>query len=384
MLEKALSGDKRYWTWIAFLFVVIGVGTLAYLKQFNEGLGITGLSRDVAWGFYIAQFTFLVGVAASAVMVVLPYYLHNFKAFGKITILGEFLAIGSVVMCMTFIFVDMGQPFRIPNVFLHPSPTSMMFWDTIAVFGYLLLNLLIGWVVLGAERKDVAPPKWIKPIIYLSIPWAVSIHTVTAFLYAGLAARPFWMTAVLAPRFLASAFASGPALLIIMCLLLRRLTGFDAGQKAIDKLAVIMTYAMCVNVFFVLMEVFTAMYSNIPEHLMHFEYLFFGLGDNTALVPWMWLSETLVVIVLILLINPKTRRNETLLAFACVATFVSIWIDKGMGMVVTGFVPNPLGHVVEYSPTFPEILITLGVYGIGFLIVTVLYKIALAVKRQSA
>ena len=260
----------------------------------------------------------------------------------------------------------------------------MMFWDTIVVFGYLLLNLLIGWVVLGAERKDVAPPKWIKPIIYLSIPWAVSIHTVTAFLYAGLAARPFWMTAVLAPRFLASAFASGPALLIIMCLLLRRLTGFDAGQKAIDKLAVIMTYAMCVNVFFVLMEVFTAMYSNIPEHLMHFEYLFFGLGDNTALVPWMWLSETLVVIVLILLINPKTRRNETLLAFACVATFVSIWIDKGMGMVVTGFVPNPLGHVVEYSPTFPEILITLGVYGIGFLIVTVLYKIALAVKRQSA
>lgn len=384
MLEKALSGDKRYWSWIAFLLVVIGVGTLAYLKQYNEGLGITGLSRDVAWGFYIAQFTFLVGVAASAVMVVLPYYLHDFKAFGKITILGEFLAVGSVIMCMTFIFVDMGQPFRIPNVFLHPSPTSMMFWDTVVIFGYLVLNLLIGWVVLGAERKAIAPPKWIKPIIILSIPWAVSIHTVTAFLYAGLAARPFWMTAVLAPRFLASAFASGPALLIILCLLLRRLTGFDAGKKAVDKLAVIMTYAMCINVFFVLMEIFTAVYSNIPEHLMHFEYLFFGLGDSTSLVPWMWLSETLVVIVLILLLNPKTRRNESLLAFACVATVVSIWIDKGMGMVVTGFVPNPLGKVIEYSPTLPEILITLGVYGIGFLIVTVLYKVALAVKQKAA
>jgi len=384
MIEKALSGDKRYWTWLAILFVVIGVGVLAYLRQFNYGLGITGLSRDVTWGFYIAQFTFLVGVAASAVMVVLPYYLHDFKAFGKITILGEFLAVASVAMCMMFIFVDMGQPFRITNVFLHPSPHSMMFWDTIVLSGYLVINLLISWVTLGAERKSIPPPGWVKPIIILSIPWAVSIHTVTAFLYAGLAARPFWLTAILAPRFLASAFASGPALLIIMCLLLRKLTGFDAGKKAVQKLATIMTYAMAINVFFVLMEIFTAVYSDIPEHIMHFEYLFFGLGDKTALVPWMWFSELLAVVTLILLINPKTRAKEGLLAFSCVAVFVAIWIDKGMGMVVTGFVPNPLGEITEYMPTFNEILVTLGVYGIGFLIVTILYKVALSIKQKIA
>jgi len=384
MLEKALYGDKRYWSWVAFLIIVIGIGVLAYLRQFNYGLGITGLSRDVTWGFYIAQFTFLVGVAASAVMVVLPYYLHNYKAFGKITILGEFLAVSSVLMCMTFIFVDMGQPFRILNVFLHPTPNSMMFWDTVVVFGYLILNIFIGWVTLDAEKKSIPPPKWIKPFIYISIPWAISIHTVTAFLYAGLAARPFWLTAILAPRFLASAFASGPALLIIMCLIIRRLTKFDAGDKAIGRLAVIMTYAMVINVFFVLMELFTAYYSNIPEHVMHFEYLFFGLGDKTNLVPWMWVSEILAVTTLILLLNPRTRTRESTLAFACVAVFLSIWIDKGMGMVVTGFVPNPLGAVTEYMPTLPEVLITLGVYGIGFLVVTLLYKIALSVKEKTA
>jgi molybdopterin-containing oxidoreductase family membrane subunit len=384
MLEKALYGDKRYWGWIAFLIIVIGIGVLSYLRQYNYGLGITGLSRDVTWGFYIAQFTFLVGVAASAVMVVLPYYLHNYKAFGKITILGEFLAVSSVLMCMTFIFVDMGQPFRILNVFLHPSPNSMMFWDTVVVFGYLLLNIFIGWVTLDAEKKSIPPPKWIKPFIYISIPWAISIHTVTAFLYAGLAARPFWLTAILAPRFLASAFASGPALLIIMCLIIRRLTKFDAGDKAIGRLAVIMTYAMVINVFFVLMELFTAYYSNIPEHVMHFEYLFFGLGDKTNLVPWMWVSEILAITTLILLLNPRTRTREATLAFACVAVFLSIWIDKGMGMVVTGFVPNPLGAVTEYMPTLPEVFITLGVYGIGFLVVTLLYKIALSVKEKTA
>ena len=384
MIEKALYGDKKYWGWVAFLLIVIGVGFLAYLRQYNYGLGVTGLSRDVTWGFYIAQFTFLVGVAASAVMVVLPYYLHNYKAFGKITILGEFLAVSSVLMCMTFIFVDMGQPFRIPNVFLHPSPNSMMFWDTVVVFGYLLLNIFIGWVTLDAEKKSIPPPKWIKPFIYISIPWAISIHTVTAFLYAGLAARPFWLTAILAPRFLASAFASGPALLIIMCLIIRKLTKFDAGKEAITKLSIIMTYAMVINVFFVLMEIFTAIYSNIPEHVMHFEYLFFGLGDHTNLVPWMWVSEILAVATLIILLNPKTRTRTGTLAFACVAVFLSIWIDKGMGMVVTGFVPNPLGVVVEYMTTLTEVLITLGVYGIGFLVVTLLYKIALSVKQRAA
>ncbi|MCK5126201.1 MAG: polysulfide reductase NrfD [candidate division Zixibacteria bacterium] len=384
MLEKALSGDKRYWTWIAFLLLVIGVGTLAYLKQYNEGLGITGLSRDVTWGFYIAQLTFLVGVAASAVMVVLPYYLHNFKAFGKITILGEFLAIASVIMCMTFVFVDLGQPTRMVNMFLYPSLNSVLFWDSVVLSVYLLLNLLISWVMLGAEKKDIAPPKWIKPLIYLSIPWAVSIHTVTAFLYSGLAARPFWLSAVIAPRFLASAFAAGPALLIIICMLLRKLTKFDAGDKAIDKLAVIMTYAMSINIFLILMELFTALYSGIPEHISHFEYLFLGIGDKTALVPWMWFSIFLAIVSLIILHFPKLRANYNLLALGSVAVFFSIWIDKGMGMVVTGFVPNPLGIVTEYLPTLPEVLITIGIYALGALIVTGLYKIALAVKEKAA
>ncbi len=382
MLEKALQGSKQYWGWIAFLFVIILIGTYNYVRQFQEGLYITGMSRDVTWGFYIAQFTFLVGVAASAVMVVLPYYLHNYKAFAKITILGEFLAIASVTMCMLFIFVDMGQPFRILNVFLYPSPHSLMFWDTIVLSGYLLLNVVISHVTLSAERKSIPPPKWIRPVIIISIPWAISIHTVTAFLYSGLAARPFWMTAILAPRFLASAFAAGPALLIILCLILKRISKFDAGDEPIEKLATIVTYAMAINVFFVLMEVFTALYSNIPEHVMHFEYLFFGINGKDFLVPWMWTSEFLAVVSLILLIVPSTRRKKRTLVIACITVFLSLWIDKGLGMVITGFVPNPLGTVTEYSPTLPEVLISIGIYGVGALLVTVLYKIALSVRKQ--
>jgi molybdopterin-containing oxidoreductase family membrane subunit len=382
MLERVFRGGRQYWMLVGLLTFISLVGLLAFWKQFNEGLTITGMSRDVPWGFYIAQLTFLVGVAASAVMVVLPYYLHDYKAFGRITILGEFLAIPAVFMCGLFVMVDIGQPMRAMNIMLYPTLNSMLFWDMIALGGYLGLNVVISMVTFGAERKGVAPPKWIKPIIILSIPWAVSIHTVTAFLYSGLEARAFWMTAILAPRFLASAFASGPSLLIILCLVVRKFTKFDPGKEAIQALARIVTYAMVINVFFVGVELFTGLYSDIPEHIHHFEYLFFGLEGKAALVPWMWTSQLLALTSLVLLLLPKMRRNENSLFWICIAVVTAIWIEKGLGMVVTGFIPNPLGEVNEYWPTIPEMLITLGIYGAGFLVLTGLYKIAISVREE--
>ena len=384
MLEKALIGSKRYYGWMAALLAVISVGFVCYLWQFSFGLGITGMSRDVSWGFYIAQFTFLVGVAASAVMVVLPYYLHNYKAFGRITILGEFLAVASVTMCILFIFVDLGQPIRVMNVLLHPTPNSILFWDMIVLNGYLLLNIVIAWKVLEAERNNVAPAVWLKPFIYISIPWAVSIHTVTAYLYCGLPGRGFWLTAILAPRFLSSAFAAGPALLILLCMIVRKFTKFDPGKEQIQSLAKVVAYAITINVFFFLCEVFVVFYSGIPEHMDHFKYLFVGLHGKGVLVPWMWTSMILMVVSIILLVNPATRKNETVLVVACLTTFVGTWIDKGLGMISGGFVPNPLHHVNEYVPTIPEVLIALGIWAIGFLVLTVLYKICVTIKEEIA
>ncbi|HQT91198.1 MAG TPA: polysulfide reductase NrfD [Candidatus Kryptobacter bacterium] len=382
MLEHAFRGSKRYWIWLAILSLVILTGFYFYLRQFGYGLGLTGMSRNVSWGLYIAQFTFIVGVAASAVMVVLPYYLHDYKAFGKITILGEFLAISSVMMCMLFVFVDLGQPFRVLNIFLYPTFHSLMFWDVVALSGYLVLNVIITRMTLGAEYKSIAPPKWIRPVILLSIPWAISIHTVTAFLFAGLAGRPFWLTAILAPRFLASAFSGGPALLVVLCLILKKLTRFDPGDEAIKKLGLIITYAMCANVFFILMEFFTTFYSGIPEDVAHMQYLYFGIDGNARLVPWMWTSAVLAIAGLVLLITPKTRNNHKTLFVTCIMVFLSIWIDKGLGLVITGFIPSPFGKVIQYWPTIPESFISLGIWGVGLFLITVFYKIALSVRRE--
>jgi Ni/Fe-hydrogenase subunit HybB-like protein len=362
--------------------LLIVIGLVAYGRQLSEGLHITGMSRDVTWGLYISQFTFLVGVAASAVMVVLPYYLHNYKAFGKMVILGEFLAVSSVLMCMLFIFVDMGRPDRVLNVILHPTLNSLMFWDMLVLTGYLVLNLIIGVLTFDAERKGAPPARWLRALIYLSIPWAVSIHTVTAFLYAGLEARPFWMTAVLAPRFLASAFASGPSLLILLALIVRRCSRFDPGREAVQKLATIVTYAMVINLFFVLVELFTALYSDMPHHVEPFQYLFVGLHGHATLTPWIWAGTLLTVGCVGLLLVPALRRNERMLAVLCVGVVIAIWIEKGLAMVVTGFIPSPLGRITDYAPTIPELAITIGVYAVGLFVLSALYKIVISVREQ--
>jgi len=382
MLELTVKGSKRYYGLLAALAGIAGAGALVWLWQLQVGLGITGMSRDVSWGFYIAQFTFLVGVAAGGVMVVLPYYLHNYKAFGRITILGEFLAIAALTMCLLFIMVDLGQPMRMLNVIFYPTPNSMLFWDMIVLNGYLFLNIVIGWNVLEAERNNTHYGHWLKPLIYLSIPWAVGIHTVTAYLYCGLPGRGFWLTAILAPRFLSSAFAAGPALLVLLCLIVRRFTNFDPGREQIQTLRNIITYAIIVNVFFFLCEVFVAFYSQIPEHMDHIKYLFVGLHGHGSLVPFMWTSMFLMVLAIILLVPPRFRENESLLAISCVLVFIGTWIDKGLGMISGGFVPNPLHEVNEYAPTIPELIITLGVWAVGFLVLTLLFKMAVTVKEE--
>jgi len=383
MIELALKGNRTYWIWIAGLLAVIGVGAVYYADQLKYVLMVTGQSRDVSWGFYTAQMTYFVGVAAGGVMLVLPYYLHNYKKFGKITILGEFLAVASLVMCLLYLLVHLGQPMRALNVFLHPTPWSMLFWDGNVLFGYLVLNIIIGWNVLEAERNGITPRTWIKPLIYLSIPMAFSIHTITAFIYCGLPGRGFWLTAVLAPRFLASAFAAGPALLILLCMFIKKMTKFDPGDEAIQTLALIVAYGLTANLFFLMCEVFVVFYSGVPSHMDHIRYLYVGLHGYSGLVPWMWASIFCMTLGVVLLIIPKTRKNHIILLFSCVLVFIGTWIDKGLGMIAGGFIPSPLHHVTEYIPSLHELVISAGVTAIGLLILTILFKITISIKEYN-
>ncbi|MBW1635034.1 MAG: polysulfide reductase NrfD [Deltaproteobacteria bacterium] len=388
MIEKVFKGNSRYWMWLAILSAFVGVGAICYIRQYLFGLGLTGMGRDLSWGLYISQFTFLVGVAAGGLMLVLPYYIHNYKVFGRLTILGEFLAIAAIVMCLMFIMADIGQPLRGLNMMLHPTPNSMLFWDMVVLLGYLGLNVICSWVILTAERKQVKPPRWVYFFVYLSIPFAVSIHTVTAMLYCGLPGRHFWLSAITAPRFLASAFAAGPALIVIACLVMKRVANFDAGKEAISKLTTIIMYAALINAFFVVLEFFVGYYSNIPGHKHSLEYLFFGLEHHGVvynnLVPFMWSSVILCFGGLGLFGYMKIRKVSTdlMVGIGCAMIFIALWLDKGLGFVLGGLVVNPLDEIVEYYPTANEIGIALGIWATGLLLVTLLYKIAVDVEHE--
>ena len=382
MLEKVLEGSKRYYMWLGFLVVLIAVCGLVYLYQLFYGLGVTGMSRDVSWGLYISQFTYLVGVAASAVMLVLPAYFHHYQKFKIMIIFGEFMAISAVIMCCLFIVVDLGQPHRAMNVMLHPTPNSVMFYDMIVLIGYLTINAIVGWCTLEAERHDTKPAKWVHYLAYLSIIWAFSIHTVTAFLYAGVPGRHYWLTAIMAARFLASAFCSGPSILLLLILLVRRLTGFNPGKTAIRTLATIITYAMCLNVFFYILEVFTAFYSGIPGHSDPLVFLFSGLEGITGWVTgFMWVAVVCTFACLAILIPPQTRTGK-LMVPALIMLVLASWIDKGLGLLIGGFTPNMFESITIYTPTIREIAVAVGVYGVGALVLSILWKIALGVKFE--
>jgi molybdopterin-containing oxidoreductase family membrane subunit len=379
-----MRGNAGYWAWVALLLVLIASGVLAYAHQVTTGLGVTAMRDQVSWGFYIGNFTFLVGVAAAAVVLVIPAYVYDWGPIREIVIYGELLAISAIVMCGLFVFVDIGRPDRVwhlaPMLGYLNFPSSLLAWDVIVLNLYFVVNFVVATHILyRAYTGRHYEPRLVVPLVLLSIPMAVGIHTVTAFLYNGLAARPYWNSSILAPQFLASAFCSGPAILLIVLQLLKRFTAFELKNEAIWKIAELMAYAMFLNLFLHGAEAFKEYYSD-TEHLLYTRYWFEGLGAHRTLVPYAWAAISLNVVAFVLFIVPATRRNWVTLNVGCVATYAGVYIDKGMGLIIPGLTPDTLGEIYEYYPTLTELRVAAGVFAIGFLVFTLMLKVAVPIS----
>lgn len=379
-----LRGGARYRAWLLLLLAFVAVGIYSYALQLRDGLVVTGMSDQVSWGFYIANFAFLVGIAAGAVLLVIPAYIFHRADVKTVVLLGEGLAVAAVIGAMLFVTVDLGRPERfwhlIPVIGHLNFPTSMLAWDVLVLTTYLALNLAIPLYVHYCHYQGREPVlKSYFPVVVLSIFVAISIHTVTAFLFSANTSRPLWNNALLGPRFIATAFVSGPALIILVLQAVRRWTAYPVPQSVLDMLALIMTFALQISLFFVGAELFTDFY-NETAHAASMRYLYFGLEGLGALRPWIWTALVLnMIAVVILSIHPLRRRTLTL-NIACVLAFIGIWIEKGMGLVVPGFIPTPLGEVFEYTPTWVELGVTLGIWALCALIFTLLAKASIAIE----
>jgi Ni/Fe-hydrogenase subunit HybB-like protein len=537
----AFVGDWRYCTWMGALTVVCLLGLNAYARQFAQGLIVTGMSDEVSWGVYIANFTFLVGVAAAAVMMVIPVYIYDNEELHDLVIFGELLAVAAILMCLAFVTVDLGRPDRfwhlIPGVGQFNFPASMLSWDVIVLNGYLLLNVHICGYLLYCRYQKKMPAKWFYvPFVFIAIVWAISIHTVTAFLYVGLGGRPFWNQAIIGPRFLASAFTAGPALIILAIQVVRRVTATvpaggitrrpgqagvakaassraaalddlelltrhlppfasvseetrreilpglvvleveagdvllrqgetdkdayfvlkgrvvvereESGRRRVTRssgpgeqfgevsalagtprmatavaeeaaqvlrvpaealrklmktspmnkiirarmaerlmftdhalmtLRGIVQVAMTINVFLLVCEIFTEFYAG-GLHIASSRYLYLGLRGYHALVPWIWTAIVFNLVAMVLLVLPVSRSLRWL-NVTCVLCIIGIWIEKGMGLVIPGFIPTPLGEMVEYRPSLNETLVCFGIWAFGLLCYTAFLRMSVPILQ---
>jgi molybdopterin-containing oxidoreductase family membrane subunit len=381
-----LSGGLGYQLYLCLLAALTMLGIYAYFVQINLGLAATNLSNIVSWGFYIGNFTFLVGVAAAAVMLILPAYIFRDRDLYKVVIIGEGVANGALVMCILFVFVDMGGPTKIwhltPGIGIFNWPSSLLTWDIIVLNGYLALNMLVPAYILYCQYNNRKPDeKKYRPFVFVSIFWAFGIHLVTAFLYQGLPARPFWNNPLMGPRFLASAFAAGPALITVVLGIIDTATPYKIETEIFNKLRRIIVVSAIINLIMLFSEIFKEFY--LPtHHSLPAIYLYFGLKGHFSLVPWIWTAIGMNLIgTLMLAFNPG-RNNPKVLFPACVLLFLGIWIEKGMGLIVPGLVPSPLGEVVSYAPSWVEICITLGVLALGMFVVTALVRPALIIEQR--
>lgn len=377
------KGGLAFYAWIGVLLVLIGCLVYGDYLHATEGLSYTGMTGQVSDGLYLANLIFLVGIAAGAVTIVFPAYVYHHKALHNVTVLGEMLAISAVVMCILFVLSHMGRPDRLwhmlPIIGIYNLPYSMLAWDTLVLIGYMLLNLVCGFYFL--YRLYLGQPlnnKFYLPLIYISILWALSIHTVTAFLISTMPSRPMWHHDMMPIRFITTAFAAGPSMIILIFLIIRKRTRLWIDNEAIDLLSQIVTYCLGIALFLAFSEVVTELYHE-TEHSLGLKFLMFGAHGIDDLVPWYWGAMAANITAFAMLLTPRIRKNYYLLPIACLLAFGGIWVEKGMGLLIPGYIPTPIGEFTRYVPTRMEILVTLGNWAFGFLILTLLLKGAIGV-----
>lgn len=376
-------GGAGYFAWMVALGIVIVAGLAAYTNQAVDGLITTNMRDQVSWGFYIGNFAFFVGIAAAAVVLVIPAYVYNWGPLREVVLIGELLSVAAIVMCMLFVTVDVGRPEMIwhlmPLVGTPNFPHSLLTWDILVLNLYFVINwFIVTYILFMAFTGRQYNPRLVMPLIFLSIPFAIGIHTVTAFLFMSLPSRAFWHTAILAPRFIAGAFCSGPALILLIFLVLRRVGKMPISNAAIQKIGELLAYAMLVNLFLIGTEVFTDFYA-ATQHSLHAYFQWFGIHGELGMAAYTWTALTFDILALIIFLIPQLRHDHRILAVGCGFSFCGIFIEKGMGLLLPGLTPDALGEIYSYTPSVNEITVGAGIWAIGALLFTLMIRVAQAI-----
>ncbi len=389
LAEALLRGSRRYYLAAAGLAMVAAYGLYVwifvqhapiFLGTEEGGLILTNLSDPVPWGLYVSFFVFWVGVAAAGIMAGVAAYVFNDKEFMKIAVIGEVQAIAALIIVFGLIMADVGRPLRamvlLPQL---PNLRSMLDWDFIVLTTYLLLNVIALVATVHYYRQDRPIPRsFLVPFIIVAAPFAIGIHTVTAFIFQALTARPIWNSPLLAPRFVATAFASGPAIMLLALYLAERyVSGFRVDFSVYKKTLYVVVCSLIIGLYFTLSEAQEIFwYTTEPLKRAQAEVLFLGYHlPYVAALMWLWIGlGTAAAVLGVIPRVHNTRRGVLLVSVLAVAAVLA---EKTMTVVIPGYVPGVLGEVVPYYPSPTEVAITVGVHALGLLVFLLLGRAAL-------
>ncbi len=392
--------------WIFLLVTVLSLFGYAYFLQLRDGLGVTGLHDYASWGMYISNFVFFVASSLVGMLITAVLGLIGIKWITPIARIAEIVAVAFAMMAGLVIVFDMGRPDRLLNVFIYGRLQSPIVWDLTVVTSYTIISLLLlilplipdlaiikrrlpnapkwqlllwnilsfGFVGTPAQYKSIH--KMVRVLSILIVPVALAIHTVTSWLFASTL-RHGWDSTIFGPYFVSGAFVAGVAWVILAMYFFRHQYNLKAylHDEVFDKVGKLLVLVSLVYLYFNINEFLVPAYKMKAGDDHHIMTLFTGSWAGLF-----WFSQIFGNILPIILLLFKRMRKPGYMFTIALLVIMGAWIKRYIIVVPTQLHPHlPIQNVPEafhvYTPTGPEIAITLGTIGMAILIMTILAKI---------
>ncbi|MCI5188876.1 MAG: hypothetical protein D3905_03545 [Candidatus Electrothrix sp. AS4_5] len=375
----AVKGGKVYYSWLLFLSFFVLVGLVTTYIQMTTGLIVTGATDQIIWELFVSNFIHCPSIASAAVLVVTPAYIYKRKDMKQLAVIGEAIAMVFVIIGFNFIFFHMGRPDRfwhtIPGIGIFNFPSSVLTYDIIVLNVYLVLNAVAVFYYLYKHYVDQPlNTKFYTPLIWFAVAWGPFIHIITAFILSSNAQMAVWHSALMPFSFLAMAAAAGPALVIVIFLVIRKFTKLEIADSVIDFFSQVIIWGVGLLILMFAVEFFTELYP-ATHHAAPLEYAIKGHNGMKPYTPWFWGVMTVFVVQFLLLCNSKIRKSYNfLLPLICISVFLSVLIEKPSVLIFPAFSPTPLGEYAVYHPTLIEICNVLFIWASGFMLLTMILK----------
>ncbi len=387
----ARTAERRSWgpAWYGLLAGGMAVGVGCFVYQWVNGLAVTGLSNTISWGMYIITFMFLVGISAGGLIVAAGAELVGSERFSSLQRLAVLLSGAAILAAAISILPDLGRPQMVWRMLRQPHWTSPLIWDVIIIGVYLTIAAIDLYILTRPNPR----PGALRTMAFFALPAAVLVHSITAWIFGLLVARPFWNTALMAPMFVSSALVSGLGLLIVTAHIVDRTTEWEPDRNVFDDLARLMVWFIAVDGFLLFAEVLTTYASRVPDHLKQLNVLLTG-----RLAPVFWAEVAIGVAIPFAICASRLRERRGWVVAAGVLAMLGVFAKRinivmtSMFMPLVGLAPGiPGGRAGQefapdpiYVPTWVEAGILLGLACFIGLVVTLGVRYLVVPERRPA